>query len=169
MSHGSWRARPITGETGPLQIYELTPPAPLALDGLKVLIAASEGILLAAPRLGELMGQEVACERTPPAALRPSGPKGSASVRAVSEALGISPSGVGVALLPLLALREGVNVKGYFAWSLMDNFEWSCGYTQRYGLVYVDYKQNMTRHKKKSAIWFQKLLMGENPNLLAAM
>ncbi|NRA55418.1 MAG: beta-glucosidase [Gammaproteobacteria bacterium] len=55
------------------------------------------------------------------------------------------------------ASREGVVVKGYFAWSLMDNFEWAQGYSQRFGLVHVDY-QTQVRTLKKSAHCYKALL-----------
>ncbi|KAF2293638.1 hypothetical protein GH714_003596 [Hevea brasiliensis] len=51
-----------------------------------------------------------------------------------------------------------VNVKGYFAWSYLDNFEWNIGYTSRFGLIYVDYEDNLRRHLKESATWFEKFL-----------
>ncbi|CAG7866032.1 unnamed protein product [Brassica rapa] len=59
------------------------------------------------------------------------------------------------------AILMGVNVKGYFAWSLMDNFEWSEGYTVRFGLVFVDFEDGRKRYLKKSAKWFMRLLKGE--------
>lgn len=55
------------------------------------------------------------------------------------------------------AIDNGANVIGYFAWSLLDNFEWLSGYTSRFGIVYVDY-QNLTRHPKMSAYWFRDML-----------
>jgi beta-glucosidase len=49
---------------------------------------------------------------------------------------------------------DQVNIGGYFAWSLMDNFEWADGYNVRFGMVYVDYNNNQTRHIKDSAYWY---------------
>ncbi|WMV10900.1 hypothetical protein MTR67_004285 [Solanum verrucosum] len=57
------------------------------------------------------------------------------------------------------ALKKGVDVKGYFAWSFLDNFEWSSGYTQRFGLNYVDYNDNLNRYPKHSALWLKKFLL----------
>ncbi|XP_020958748.1 beta-glucosidase 12 isoform X2 [Arachis ipaensis] len=61
------------------------------------------------------------------------------------------------------AIKGGVNVKGYFAWSLIDNFEWDHGYTVRFGIYFVDYENGLKRHPKKSAIWFKNLLQREVP------
>ena len=59
--------------------------------------------------------------------------------------------------------RDGADVRGHFAWSLLDNFEWAQGYTKRFGLVFVDYKDGLTRHPKSSAYWFSRFLKdGEN-------
>ncbi|XP_059429574.1 beta-glucosidase 12-like [Corylus avellana] len=56
------------------------------------------------------------------------------------------------------AIKYGVNIKGYFAWSLLDNFEWNSGYTVRFGINYVDYKNGQKRHPKHSVRWFKKFL-----------
>ncbi|WJX74533.1 Beta-glucosidase 12 [Trifolium repens] len=56
------------------------------------------------------------------------------------------------------AIKKGVNIKGYFAWSLLDNFEWSWGYTVRFGINFVDYKNCLKRHEKLSAKWFKNFL-----------
>jgi beta-glucosidase len=55
------------------------------------------------------------------------------------------------------AVDDGANLTGYFAWSLLDNFEWLSGYTSRFGIVYVDYK-DLKRYPKMSALWFKQLL-----------
>jgi beta-glucosidase len=53
------------------------------------------------------------------------------------------------------ALAEGCNVKGYFVWSLMDNFEWAEGYDKRFGIVYVDYADGQKRIVKDSGLWYR--------------
>lgn len=55
------------------------------------------------------------------------------------------------------AIEIGVPVKGYFVWSLFDNFEWAHGYSKRFGLVYVDYK-SQRRILKSSAKWYQQVI-----------
>ncbi|MCW3813252.1 GH1 family beta-glucosidase [Micromonospora sp. DR5-3] len=55
------------------------------------------------------------------------------------------------------AIRAGVPLKGYFAWSLMDNFEWAWGYTKRFGLVHVDY-DSQARIPKSSARWYAEVI-----------
>ncbi|XP_048445027.1 beta-glucosidase 24-like [Pyrus x bretschneideri] len=59
------------------------------------------------------------------------------------------------------AIESGVNVKGYFHYTLSDNFEWGEGYIPRFGLYYVDYKDNLKRIPKESAKWLPKFLKGE--------
>jgi len=54
-------------------------------------------------------------------------------------------------------MQQGVNMRGYFVWSLMDNFEWAWGYTKRFGVVYVDYA-TQTRVLKDSAKWYAQTI-----------
>ena len=55
------------------------------------------------------------------------------------------------------ALQNGVPLSGYFVWSLMDNFEWAKGYTQRFGIVYTDY-ETQERIPKDSALWYKDVI-----------
>ena len=55
------------------------------------------------------------------------------------------------------ARAAGVDIRGYFAWSLLDNFEWDSGYAKRFGLVHVDY-QTQARTPKASAHWYRELI-----------
>ena len=55
------------------------------------------------------------------------------------------------------AIQEGVNLKGYFLWSLMDNFEWALGFSIRFGIHYVDYK-TQERIPKDSAHWYGNIM-----------
>lgn len=54
------------------------------------------------------------------------------------------------------AAKAGVNIQGYFAWSLMDNFEWAAGYEMRFGIVHVDF-ESQKRTPKQSALAFKAL------------
>ncbi|KAL2514180.1 Beta-glucosidase 13 [Forsythia ovata] len=56
------------------------------------------------------------------------------------------------------AITDGVDVKGFFPWSLLDTYEWASGYTQNFGLIYVDRADKLKRYFKKSALWFKKFL-----------
>jgi beta-glucosidase len=57
------------------------------------------------------------------------------------------------------AVGRGLPLGGYFAWSLMDNFEWAWGYSRRFGLVHVDY-ETQKRTIKDSGAWFARFLKG---------
>jgi beta-glucosidase len=52
------------------------------------------------------------------------------------------------------AIEQGVDLRGYFVWSFLDNFEWAEGYSKRFGIVYVDYR-TQARIPKQSAFWYQ--------------
>ena len=54
-------------------------------------------------------------------------------------------------------IRSGADIRGYYLWSLMDNFEWAQGYSQRFGIVHVDYNTQQ-RTPKRSALMMQSLL-----------
>ena len=56
------------------------------------------------------------------------------------------------------AHKSGVNLKGYYVWSLLDNFEWAWGFEMRFGLVFVDFKNKMKRTLKESALAYRDLI-----------
>ncbi|XAR65263.1 Beta-glucosidase [Bertholletia excelsa] len=60
--------------------------------------------------------------------------------------------------------EDGCNVKGYFVWSLLDNWEWGAGYTSRFGLFYVDYNHKQKRYAKDSVKWFKNFLTNSSSN-----
>jgi beta-glucosidase len=59
------------------------------------------------------------------------------------------------------AMKDGANIRGYHHWSLMDNFEWAEGYAQRFGLVFVDFR-DQRRIIKESGYWYGKLAASGN-------
>lgn len=54
--------------------------------------------------------------------------------------------------------EDGCDVRGYYTWSLLDNFEWEHGYSTRFGLYYVDYDNDLKRYPKDSVNWFTQFL-----------
>jgi beta-glucosidase len=59
------------------------------------------------------------------------------------------------------AVDEGSNLKGYFVWSLMDNFEWAAGFSKRFGIIYVDY-ETQKRTIKQSGRWYKGLIRSQH-------
>ncbi|XP_078166501.1 beta-glucosidase 18-like [Carex rostrata] len=66
----------------------------------------------------------------------------------------------------LKTIRNGADVRGYFIWSIMDNFEWLYGYTLRFGLYHVDFTTQV-RTPKLSAMWYKEFLQGSDSLLKA--
>jgi beta-glucosidase len=60
------------------------------------------------------------------------------------------------------AITDGVDLRGYFVWSLMDNFEWSFGLEKRFGLIHVDY-DTLQRTRKDSARWYAQVTKANGP------
>ncbi|WVZ65391.1 hypothetical protein U9M48_014765 [Paspalum notatum var. saurae] len=56
------------------------------------------------------------------------------------------------------AMRDGVNVKGYFTWTFMDCFEWGDGYLDRFGLIFIGRLNGLKRYRKESSYWIEKFL-----------
>jgi len=57
------------------------------------------------------------------------------------------------------AIRNGANVRGYFVWTLLDNFEWTFGYSVRFGMYHVDF-DTQERTPRMSARWYRSFLTG---------
>jgi beta-glucosidase len=68
---------------------------------------------------------------------------------------GVSTSAYQIAMFG--AIKAGADVRGYFIWSLLDNFEWASGYGQRFGLVYIDYP-TQRRIPKTPFHWYARLI-----------
>lgn len=68
----------------------------------------------------------------------------------------------------LAAIRKGADVRGYFAWSLLDCFEWIYGYTVRYGFHHVDYA-TLKRTPRLSVSWYKQFLVKYKETFLLGM
>lgn len=62
------------------------------------------------------------------------------------------------------AIEKGVDLRGYFAWSLLDNYEWACGYSRRFGIVHVDF-DTLERTPKASAEFYREVIRTNGANL----
>ena len=62
------------------------------------------------------------------------------------------------------AIADGVDLRGYFVWSLLDNFEWGEGFSKRFGLVHVDFS-TQERTVKDSAYWYRELIRSNGQSL----
>ena len=62
------------------------------------------------------------------------------------------------------AIEEGTPIRGYLQWSFLDNFEWSSGYDERFGIIYVDYR-TCERIPKESAAWYADVIATNGDNL----
>ncbi|MDQ1835425.1 GH1 family beta-glucosidase [Massilia scottii] len=89
---------------------------------------------------------------------------GMANPDAVSDGKVTDPARIAYVQMHLDALKaameQGVDVRGYFLWSLLDNFEWNSGYAKRFGIVHVDY-ETQERTLKDSAIWYRDFLSAQ--------
>lgn len=56
------------------------------------------------------------------------------------------------------AVEEGINVSGYYAWSVIDLLSWLNGYKKQYGFIYVDHANGLARKKKQSFHWYQEII-----------
>lgn len=63
------------------------------------------------------------------------------------------------------AAMDGVDAAGYFVWSIFDNFEWNSGYSERFGLVFVDYENDCHRIIKDSASWYKEVMESNGESL----
>jgi beta-galactosidase len=63
------------------------------------------------------------------------------------------------------AIEMGAKLEGYFAWSLLDNFEWEYGYTRRFGICFVDF-ETQTRTPKSSAVWYSKAIRSNGQSII---
>lgn len=63
------------------------------------------------------------------------------------------------------AIKDGVNLKGYYIWSLLDNFEWSYGYSKRFGIIHVDFN-TLKRTPKDSALWYRDFLKAHMASMI---